>query len=83
MLEKQSQEKLEEKDENQATTGGRDSRGGKNIKEDIVNNEGPCRGQYKQKKELRKGKTLIAAETLVSSRMRRPRKISFNIAQYY
>ena len=81
MLEKQSQKKLEEKDENQATIGGRDARGGKNIKEDTVNNEGPCRGQYTQKEELRNGKTLITAETLVSSRMR-PRKSSFNIAQY-
>ena len=62
MLEKQSQKKLEEKVENQATIGGWDARGGKNVRkecEDTVSNEGSCRGQNKQKEELRKGKTLI------------------------
>lgn len=58
--------------------GGWDARGGKNVREDTVSNEGSCRGQNKQKEELRKGKTLIASETFVSSRMR-PRKSSFNI----
>ena len=59
MLEKQSQKKLEEKVENYATIGGWDARGGKNVREDTVSNEGSCRGQNKQKEELRKGKTLI------------------------
>lgn len=52
MLEKQSRKKSQEEDENWATADGKNVKVGDTFKNNMANNEGPCRCQYKLKKRL-------------------------------